>query len=85
MDWTASITIVNKLFVECLNHSIKPRKYSAKALTTLGKKISENCISATASLPSTFYRELDKGFAECHQVLDKEKSSSQRLVTETEP
>jgi hypothetical protein len=32
-----------------------------------------------------FFRALGKHVAECHQVLDKEKSSSRRLVTATEP
>jgi hypothetical protein len=48
----------------------------------LGKEISANSTSATTSLPSTFYRALDKVFAECHSVLGKEKWSSWRLVTE---
>jgi hypothetical protein len=37
-----------------------------------------------ASLLSTFCRALDKIFAECHLVLNKDKSSLQRQVTETE-
>jgi hypothetical protein len=75
------------LFVKCLKHLAKPGKHSAKALpsVTLGKESSTNCTSATASLPSTFYRALGKAFAECRSVLDKEKSSSRRLVTETAP
>jgi hypothetical protein len=32
----------------------------------------------TVNLPSTFYRPLDKDFAECHMVLGKEKSPSRR-------
>ena len=33
----------------------------------------------------TFYRALDKDYTECHQVFDKEKSLSRRLVTAMEP
>jgi hypothetical protein len=78
-------------------HSAKPRilvvsvtmsgKHSAKALpsVTLGKASSTNCTSVTTSLPSTFYRALGKVFAECHSVLDKEKSPSRRHVSTTEP
>jgi hypothetical protein len=44
-----------------------------------------NCTSATASLPSIFYWALGKDFVERHKVLDKEKSLSRQLVTETEP
>jgi hypothetical protein len=51
-----------------------------KACKALGKDSSVNCTSATAYLPSTFYRALDN-----YKVLGKEKSSSRRLVTETEP
>jgi hypothetical protein len=74
-------------FAECLRHSAKPRKHSAKCLSsvTLGKERSANCTSATASLPSTFCRTLGKDFAECHLVLGKEKSSSRRQVTVTDP
>jgi hypothetical protein len=46
---------------------------------------SANSTSATASLPSTFYRALVKVFAKCLLALDKEKSSSQCLMTETTP
>jgi hypothetical protein len=42
-------------------------------IETLGKESSANCKSATASLPSTFYRALSKIFTESHKVLDKEK------------
>jgi hypothetical protein len=74
-------------FAECLRHSAKPRKHSAKCLpsVTLGKERSANCTSATASLPSTFCRALGKVFAECHLVLGKEKSLSRRQVTVTDP
>jgi hypothetical protein len=44
---------------------------------------SANSTSATASLPSTFYRTLDKDFAECQSVLSKEKRPSRRRATET--
>jgi hypothetical protein len=74
------------IFADCLKHSEKPRKHSAKSLPSviLDKESSANSTSATtASLPSTFYRALDKDFAECHLVLGKEKSTSRRLVTET--
>jgi hypothetical protein len=56
------------LFAECLKHSAKAENHSAKALpsVTLGKESSANCTSATTSLPSTFYRALDKDFVECH-------------------
>jgi hypothetical protein len=42
-----------------------------------------NSTSTKASLPSTFYRALDKDFAECQSVLGKEKRPSRRQVTET--
>jgi hypothetical protein len=82
-----SFTTGNSLFVECLKHSAKPGKHSAKALpsVTLDKESSVKCTSATTSLPSNFYRALGKDFVECHTVLGKVKSSSRRLVTETEP
>jgi hypothetical protein len=74
-------------FAECLKHSAKPDKHSAKTLpsVTLGKESSANSTLATTSLSSTFYRALGKDFAECHSVLGKEKPPSQRLVTETTP
>jgi hypothetical protein len=72
------ITTEIEHFAECLKHSAKPKN-------TLGKEISANSTSATASLPSTFYQELGKVFAECHSILGKEKSPSRRLVTETAP
>jgi hypothetical protein len=69
------------LFAECLE------KHSTKTLSsmTLEKESSANSTSVTSSLPSTFYRTLGKDFVECHYVLDKEKTSSRRLVTETTP
>jgi hypothetical protein len=80
-------TIGISCFAECLKHSVKLKKHSAKALTsvTYDKESSANCTSTTASLPSTFYQSLDKDFAECQQLLGKEKSPSQRQVTATEP
>jgi hypothetical protein len=74
-------------FAECLKHSAKPEKHSAKSLpsVTLGKESSTNSTSATTSLPSTFYRALSKDFAECQSVLGKEKRLSRRRVTETAP
>jgi hypothetical protein len=67
-------------FAECLKHSTKPEKHSAKALSsvTLGKEGSAHSTSTKPSLPSTFSRALDKDFAECQEVLGKEKSSSRR-------
>jgi hypothetical protein len=74
-------------FVECFGHSTKPEKQTANTLpsVTLGKESSTNSTSATASLPSTFYRALDKDFVECQSVLGKEKQPSRRLVKETGP
>jgi hypothetical protein len=65
----------------------QPRKHLANTLpsVTLGKERSANCTSATTSLPSTLCRALGKEFAECHLVLGKEKSSSRRQVTVTDP
>jgi hypothetical protein len=59
-------------FAECLEYSAKLGKHSTKALSsaTLDKESSTNYISATTSLPSTFYRTLDKDFIKCHSVLD---------------
>jgi hypothetical protein len=44
---------------------------AAMPSVTLGKKVSVNCTSATSSLLNTFYRSLDKDFAERHLVLGK--------------
>jgi hypothetical protein len=49
----------------------------------LGKKGSAHSASTKPSLPSTFSRALDKDFAECREVLGKEKQPSRRGVTET--
>ena len=61
------ITSRNNFFAECLKHSTKPERHSTNALSsvTLDKESSANCTSTTTSLPSTFYRALDKDFAEC--------------------
>jgi hypothetical protein len=56
-----------------------------KGYFTLGKERSANCTSATASLPSTFCRALDKEFVECYLTLGKEKSPSRRQVTVIDP
>jgi hypothetical protein len=71
-----SLTTGHSSFADCLRHSAKHIKHSANTLpsVTLGKKRSANCTSATVSLPSTFCR-----------VLGKEKSSSRRQVTVTNP
>jgi hypothetical protein len=73
-----------RLFAEYTKHSAKSGKLSVKALpsVTLSEESSANCTSATTYLSSTFYRAY---FAECHKLLGKEKSLSQRLVTETAP
>jgi hypothetical protein len=79
----------NRALCRVPEHSAKPKKHSAYSLSsvTLKKESSVNSTSATTSLPSTFYRALDKDFAfvECQSVLDKEKQPSRRLVTETAP
>jgi hypothetical protein len=79
------ITIGIGRLAECLNHSAKPGKHSAKSSPSvaLGRECSVKCISVTASLPGTFYRALGKDFVECHSVLGKEKSPSRRPVTKT--
>jgi hypothetical protein len=84
---TPSTTTKIGLFAECLKHSVKPKKHSAKSLPSveLDKESSVNCTSITASLPSTFYPALGKDFAEYHKVLGKEKPLSRRLVMETAP
>lgn len=50
------LTTRHNCFAECFRHSAKPRKHSAKSLSsvTLDKEVSTNCTSATASLSSTF-------------------------------
>jgi hypothetical protein len=54
-------------FAECLKHSTKPEKHSAKALPSvaLDKEDSTHSSSAKPSLPSTFSRALDKDVVEC--------------------
>jgi hypothetical protein len=81
------LTTGNSFFVECLKHSAKPGKHSAKDLTsvTLDKEGSINYTLATTSLPSIFCRELGKDFVECHSVLGTEMSLSRRQVTTMEP
>jgi hypothetical protein len=50
---------------------------------TLGKEGSTHSQSAKPSMPSTFSRALGKDFAECQEVLGKEKQPSRRWVTKT--
>jgi hypothetical protein len=50
---------------------------------TLGKEGSAHSASVKLSLLSTFSRALGKDFAECQEVLGKEKQPSRRRVTET--
>jgi hypothetical protein len=45
--------------------------HTALPSVTLGKKVSVNCTSATTFLLNTFYRSLDKDFAERRLVLGK--------------
>jgi hypothetical protein len=54
-------------FAECRKHSANLEKHSAKSLPSvaLDKEGSTNSTSTKASLSSTFYRALDKDFAEC--------------------
>jgi hypothetical protein len=61
-------------FTECLKHSAKPLKHSAKSLLSvaLNKEGSTHSASAKSSLPSTFSR-----------ALGKEKQPLRRRVTET--
>ena len=58
----ASNTTGINSFAECLKHSAKPSKHSAKALpsVTLGKEGSVNSASAKPSLPRAFSRALGK-------------------------
>jgi hypothetical protein len=49
----------------------------------LGKEGSAHSVSVKPSLLSTFSRALGEVFAECQEVLDKEKQPSRRRVTET--
>jgi hypothetical protein len=65
-------------FAECLKHSSKSLPSVA-----LGKEGSTHSASAKPSLPSTFSRALGKDFAECQEVLGKEKQPSRRQMTET--
>ena len=54
-------------FVVCPRHTVKPKKYSAKALSsvTLGKQHMAYTVTAKVYLPSIFYRALGKDVAEC--------------------
>jgi hypothetical protein len=76
-----SHTTGNSCFAECLKHSAKPGKHSAKTLPSviIGKEVSVNCTSTTGSLESTFCRgswqrkvavmapgDGDRDFIECH-------------------
>jgi hypothetical protein len=73
-------TIGIDVFAKCLKHSAKPEKHSAKALPSVAiyKEGSAHITSTKPSLPSTFSRALGKDFAECQEVLGKEKLSSRR-------
>jgi hypothetical protein len=83
------ITTGHSSFTECLGHSTKAILHSAKALpsVTLGKERSANCTSATASLPSTFCRALDKEFAfdTRQRICRVPFDTRQRKVTVTAP
>jgi hypothetical protein len=73
------------LFVDCLKHSAKSRKHSAKALSSdreIGELYIDNDFFAEYFLSDTRQRFCR---AECHSVLGKEKSSSPRPVMETMP
>ena len=54
-------------FVECPKHSAKDIKHSANGSpsVTLGEQHSPKKVTAKTTLPSVFYRALDKAFAEC--------------------
>jgi hypothetical protein len=72
-------------FAECLRHSAKPWKHSAKALpgVTPGKGHSVVIIPAKTSLPSAFYRALGKGFAQCQIRHSAKKSRRDGVRTVT--
>jgi hypothetical protein len=66
-------------------------KTLGKICKTLGEGFAEcnirqesstNCISATTSLPNTFYRALGKDFTEYHAVLGKEGKETSMLKSE---
>jgi hypothetical protein len=68
-------------FAECLRHSEKTILHLTKALpsVTLGKEHSANILSAKGSLPSAFFRTLDKDFAECQKALEKKTLGKLRI------
>jgi hypothetical protein len=68
-------------FAECLKHSAKPKKHSAKALpsVTLDKEGLANSASAKPSLPSAFSRALSK------EVCRVPESTRQRKAVVTVP
>jgi hypothetical protein len=87
-SWFSSLNVPLSFFFFPFNLfllSLSESTALPSASKTLDKESSANCTSTTASLLSTFYRALGKDFAECHQVLGKEKLPSRRLVTATEP
>ena len=59
-------TTENSRFAVCHKHSAKPKKHSAKDLSsaTLDKQHTASIVLANGSLPSVFYRALGKDFAE---------------------
>ena len=69
-------------FAECLRHSAKARLHSAKSLPSaaLGKEHTVKNLSAKHSLPSVFYRALDKGFAECPGDTRQRKATGTEAV-----
>jgi hypothetical protein len=73
-----SLTTGLVFFAECLRNSVKAIIHSVKPLSsvTLEQKYSTNILLAKGSLPSTFFRALDKDFAECRKALGKEKHST---------
>ena len=59
-------TTENSRFAVCHKHLAKPKKHSAKDLSsvTLGKQHTASTVPVNISLPSVFYRALGKYFAE---------------------
>ena len=59
-------TTRNSRFAVCHRHLAKPKKHSAKDLSsvTLDKQHMASTVPANGSLPSVFYRPLGKDFAE---------------------
>jgi hypothetical protein len=62
-----ALKTLDRVFVEC---------------RTRQRRIGTQCIGK-AFFAEYFFRALDKDFAECQEVLDKEKQPSRRRVTET--